>query len=105
MTVGQVMANDHAWRVATGCAAEAFDVARAMQINLGFDDPVRYVRDFGAQMPNARPSLLQDLLAGRKTEIDVINGAIPPLARKLNLAAPFNELITALVRAKENARR
>jgi 2-dehydropantoate 2-reductase len=103
MTVGQVMANDHAWRIATGCTVEAFDVARAMQIDLDFDDPVQYVRDFGAQMPNARPSLSQDLLGGRKTEIDVINGAIPPLARKLDMAVSFNQVITALVKAKEPA--
>ncbi len=100
-TIGEVMANDAAWLVASGCAVEAFSVAEALGIELGFQDPVRYVRDFGAHMPNARPSALLDILAGRKSEIDVINGAIPPLARKLNLSAPYNEVITALVKAKE----
>ena len=89
--------------MASGCAVEAFEVAGALSIALSFGDPVQYVRDFGAQMPNARPSLSQDLLGGRKTEIDVINGAIPPLARKLNLAVSFNQVITALVKAKEPA--
>ena len=32
--------------------------------------------------------MLLDLLAGRPCEIDVINGAIPPAARELGLAAP-----------------
>lgn len=101
-TVGQVMANEAAWQVASGCAVEAFRVALALGIELDFQDPVRYVQDFGAQMPDARPSLLLDVLAGRKSEIDVINGAIPPLARKVNLSARYNEVITALVKAKEH---
>ena len=101
-TIGEVMADEAAWQVASECAVEAFEVARALGIDLDFADPVQYVRDFGAQMPDARPSLLLDLMAGRKSEIEVINGAIPPLARKVGLAAPYNEVITALVQAKEN---
>jgi 2-dehydropantoate 2-reductase len=44
--------------------------------------------------------MLLDLLAGRPSEIDVINGAIPPAAREVGLAAPVNETVSALVRAK-----
>ena len=44
--------------------------------------------------------MLLDVLAGRPCEIDVINGAIPPAAREVGLAAPVNEVVTALVRAK-----
>jgi ketopantoate reductase len=40
------------------------------------------------------------VLAGRPTEIDVLNGAIPPAARELGLSAPVNEAVSALVRAK-----
>ena len=97
------MADEAAWQVASKCAAEAFEVAQALGIGLDFADPVQYVRDFGAQIPDARPSLLLDLMAGRKSEIEVINGAIPPLALKVGLAAPYNEVITALVQARENS--
>ncbi|MCW5625516.1 MAG: 2-dehydropantoate 2-reductase, partial [Burkholderiales bacterium] len=50
---------------------------------------------------NARPSALLDHLAGRLSEIDAINGAIPPTGEPLGIAAPVNAAITALVRAKE----
>ena len=89
-----------AWQVASSCAQEAYEVARARGIALGFDDPEPYVRAFGEKIPDARPSMLLDVLAGRRCEIDVINGAIPPAARELGLAAPVNETVTALVRAK-----
>jgi 2-dehydropantoate 2-reductase len=100
-TVGEVMEDADAWRVAAGCAVEAFQVARRRNIRLGFDEPVAYVREFGSKIPNARPSMLLDLMAMRRSEIDAINGAIPPAARDVGLAAPYNEVISGLVRAKE----
>jgi 2-dehydropantoate 2-reductase len=69
-------------------------------VALSFDDPIAYVRAFGETIPEARPSMLLDVLAGRPCEIDVINGAIAPAARALGLAAPMNETVTALVKAK-----
>ena len=102
-TIRGVLDDAAAWHVASSCALEAYDVARARGIALDFDDPVAYVRAFGEKIPDARPSMLLDLLAGRPCEIDVINGAIPPAAREVGLAAPVNETITALVRAKSGA--
>jgi 2-dehydropantoate 2-reductase len=102
LTVGEVLDSEDAWSVAAGCAREAYEVAIASGIELGFDDPVTYVRAFGEKIPGARPSMLLDLLAGRQCEIDVINGAIPPAARAVGLEAPVNETVTALVKAKES---
>jgi 2-dehydropantoate 2-reductase len=99
-TIGEVLADPHAWQVASGCAREAYGVARAHGISLSFDDPVAYVRALGEKIADSRPSMLQDVLAGRPCEIDVINGAIPPAAREVGLAAPINEMVSALVRAK-----
>jgi 2-dehydropantoate 2-reductase len=95
------MGDPDAFAVASGCAAEAHSVARARGIALEIADVVAYVRDFGARIPRARPSMLLDLLARRRSEIDAINGAIPPAARAVGRAAPCNELVAALVRAKE----
>ena len=101
LTVGEIMADADAWPIASGCASEAYRVARAKGIRLDFDDPVAYVHDFGAKIPGARPSMLLDHLAGRPSEIGAINGAIPPEALALGLEAPYNTLVSALVRAKE----
>jgi 2-dehydropantoate 2-reductase len=99
-TIGDVLDDPAAWHVASSCATEAYEVARARAIALEFDDPVAYVRAFGERIPDARPSLLLDIVAGRPCEIDVINGAIPPAARQIGLAAPVNQTVTALVKAK-----
>ena len=91
-TIGEVMADADLSRVSAACATETFSMARRKGVKLGFDDPVAYARDFGSKIPNARPSVLLDLMAKRKSEIDVINGAID---------GPVNQAVTALVRAKE----
>jgi 2-dehydropantoate 2-reductase len=100
-TTGEVMADPDLSRVSAACAAEAFAVAKAKGIRLDISDPVAYVRDFGAKIPKARPSVLLDLMAGRRSEIEVINGSIPRVAKELGMQAPVNEAVTALVLAKE----
>ncbi|HWA13735.1 MAG TPA: 2-dehydropantoate 2-reductase [Burkholderiales bacterium] len=100
-TIAEVMNDPDTWLVASGCATEAYNVARARGIKLDFNDPVAYVRAFGEKIPNARPSMLLDHMAGRMSEIEAINGAIPPAAKAAGVAAPYNEVISALVRAKE----
>jgi 2-dehydropantoate 2-reductase len=100
-TVAEAMGDPELSKVSAACATEGFLIAQKKAIRLGFEDPVAYVRDFGSKIPNARPSVLLDLLSKRKSEIDVINGSIPRVAKELGMAAPINETVTALVKAKE----
>ena len=102
LRVGEVQANPNAWSIAAACANEAYLVAVAKGIKLDFDDPVRYVRDFGQKIPGARPSMLLDHMAGRKAEVDNINGAIPREGAKVGIAAPVNSVVVALLKAKES---
>lgn len=104
LTIGEVIANPHAWAIATGCAKEALDVARACGVTLDIDDSETYVRDYGLAIPGARPSLLLDLLAKRPTEIEWINGAVPRKGGTVGVAAPTNQLVTTLVLAKQDGR-
>ena len=103
LTIGEVMADADAWSIASACATEAFAVARAQNIVLSFEDPVAWVRAFGETIPAASPSMLLDMRAGRATEIDAINGAIPPLAAKLGLDTPVNRTVSGLLHAIERS--
>ena len=49
----------------------------------------------------ARSSMADDLAAGRKTEVDYLNGELVGLAERLGLDAPVNRTIVELVRAAE----
>ncbi len=101
LTIGEVLADPDAWSVAARCALETHAVAVARGIRVEIDDPVSYLREFGRRIAGARPSMALDVLAGRPCEIDVINGAIPPRAAAVGLAAPVNETVTALVKSLE----
>jgi 2-dehydropantoate 2-reductase len=89
MTVGQVMDDPEIGPVSQAAATEAFDVARASGIAIAVTDPVTHVREFGARMPDAKPSAMLDHEARRVSEIDVINGAAPRQARLPQLVGTF----------------
>jgi 2-dehydropantoate 2-reductase len=54
--------------------------------------------------PEARSSMWEDLLRGRATEIDHLQGAILALAARTGMAAPLTQRIVRLVKAAEKAR-
>ncbi|PYO22046.1 MAG: hypothetical protein DMD85_12450 [Candidatus Rokuibacteriota bacterium] len=47
-----------------------------------------------------RPSMLQDVMRGRRTEIDHLNGFVVEEGRRLGVKTPFNEQIVTLYRAR-----
>jgi 2-dehydropantoate 2-reductase len=86
-------------------AAEVFDVMTAAGYSThwpGVDDFLRAF--YGRLVPDTaehKSSMLQDLTAGKKTEIDALNGAVLALADKHRLAAPYNKAVYELVKFME----
>jgi len=101
LTVGEVMQHPQMSLISRSAALEAFQVAQRLGITLSFQDVDQEIRDFASGMPDAKPSVLLDLLAGRSSEVNVINGAVPQQAAKVGLEAPVNAALTALVQALE----
>ncbi|MGC8863062.1 MAG: ketopantoate reductase family protein, partial [Armatimonadota bacterium] len=59
---------------------------------------------FGRLIPDTAAhfaSMSQDLQAGRRTEIDALNGAIVELGKEAGIDCPVNAVLTELVRAAE----
>ena len=87
---------------------EIFEVAKAKGVELFWKSAEDYKKHFYEKLipPTAGhyPSMLQDIKAGKRTEIDSLNGAIANLGRELNVETPVNELITKLIKAKEKIR-
>ena len=50
-----------------------------------------------------QPSMLQDIRAGRETEIDSLNGYIVEAALRHSLSVPRNELVYGLILARQSA--
>lgn len=51
-----------------------------------------------------KPSMMQHVEAGRRTEIDALNGALVKQARELNILTPYNDALVALVKGVERSR-
>ncbi len=100
-TIGEMMADPQTWAISLGCAREADAVARAKGIHLDFDDVDAYVSAFGGNMPDARPSMLLDHLDRRPSEIDAINGMVPVVGKEVGIATPYNDVVSAIVRVRE----
>ncbi len=79
----------------------AYRLGQTVDVRFGFDDPVAYVTEFAATIPNASPSMRLDHLARKPSEIDVINGQVVERCRELGLDAPYNETLCAILRARE----
>lgn len=77
--------------------------ARWIPALLGLPDPLfaRLARSMLAIDPHARSSMADDLAAGRRTEVDWINGEVIRLAQRLGQGAPVNARLAALVHAAE----
>ena len=101
-TVGQMRNDPDAWRVVIQCGTEAYAVGRAAGAQFDFSDPEDHITSFSDGVLNARPSMLLDHMARQRSEVDVINGIIPEVGRKHGIAAPYNEVVSAIVRAREN---
>ena len=80
---------------------EALAVARALGIELEYDRLLERVGQVCALTADNRSSMLQDILRGAPTEIDVINGAIVARGRSVGVPTPVNLLLTQMIKALE----
>ncbi|CAJ1332689.1 unnamed protein product [Effrenium voratum] len=84
---------------------EVADVAKAMQDEGGscpsLQDMLGFVRKTASQTADNMSSMLQDIRAGRSTEIDFINGWVVAKALQYGIEASENARLVAMVKQKE----
>jgi 2-dehydropantoate 2-reductase len=81
---------------------EAVAVAQAQDIPLTFDERWEAISGLLKRCaPNTKASMLQDVERTRRTEIDVINGAIVDAGRRSGTPTPYNDAMVWLVKSLE----
>src|SRR5882762_1755459 len=73
-------------------------------IRISEPDPRKKIKEHCRVRYN-RPSMMQHVEQGRRTEIDSLNGALVREAKALGIAVPYNEAIVAVVKGLEKSRR
>jgi 2-dehydropantoate 2-reductase len=97
---GELLDHPETLRLMEAMVAEAVEVARRKGIEIG-GNPVEKVIAVAKATGANRCSMGQDLDHRRRTEIDVINGAVLREAKGLGISVPYNETITYLVKVIE----
>lgn len=100
---GRLVATDDTRAIMEAIVREAETVAAEIGIDLPDADPTARVVETCRAAPAHRSSMLRDVLAERKTEIDEINGALVDAARAESVDVPVNALVTRLVRGLERS--
>lgn len=100
-TMIQIILDPILFNLVDALIKEGVAVARGNEFALGSDFYpycVNYIKNAG----NHKPSMLQDIEAGRRTEVDYINGKIVEYGAQAGIATPYNTMIRGLVKALES---
>ncbi len=104
-TYGQLAENSETRRIMDTIIDEIFRVAQARRIALNWKSAAAYCDHFYTRLvpPTAKhyPSMYYDVKAGKRLEIDALNGAVVKLAQEKGIAVPVNQTITNIIKAKE----
>ena len=79
---------------------ETVNVAEAMGIHMRGIDEASFRKGY-VPAPFIRYSTLQDLDAGRHTEIEMFSGALIKLGKKYSVPTPYNEIVYDCIKALE----
>jgi 2-dehydropantoate 2-reductase len=100
---GRITGNPHTRDIMRQVIEEVVAVARAAGVQMPEVDFVAAGWKLADSMPATLSSTAQDLLRGKCTEIDSLNGYVARRGRELGVATPVNQTLHALVKLLEAA--
>jgi 2-dehydropantoate 2-reductase len=103
-TAGDLTKNEWLRNLVSDTAREAVAVARSLGYEIDERERVDYIHGLLERAGPTRGSMVQDFDAGRRTEIDVINGAVVRAADQTGVPVPLNRTLVALVKGWESVR-
>lgn len=90
-------------RIFTGAMDEVIQLSQAIGINLSQEDAEYYKKIIATLKPDGVPSMRQDGIAKRKTEVEMFAGIVRKLAKKHGIATPVNDLLYEKIKKIEEA--
>ena len=101
LTMSRVMNDPIVYQIVDALVKECLTVSRANEITLGWDFypyAMNYMRNAG----DHKPSMLMDIEANRRTEIDFMNGKFVEYGKQAGIQTPYNQTMWALVKGLES---
>ncbi len=102
---GKLGDSEHTRRIMNGIVEEVFRVMKPSGYETHWERPEQYLAAFYENLLPAtyehESSMLQDLRARKRTEVDALNGIVVRQARALGIEVPFNEMVYRMVKYLE----
>lgn len=83
---------------------EVIELAQHVGVNLGEQDLHEWYAVLNSLSPEGKTSMLQDIEAGRKTEVEVFAGKVVELGTSHGLPTPVNQTVLSIVHVLEQYR-
>ncbi len=101
---GRLIQHDSAKSVMMAAVEEALQVAEREGVRIDADEMKGRVMQVARKTSDNKSSMLTDILHGRRTEIDYINGAVARIGKRHGVETPVNETLTNLIIALHETR-
>jgi 2-dehydropantoate 2-reductase len=89
--------------VVDAITTEAVAVAAAQGLDIDPQERIDTIHGVLKRAGAGKASMLQDVLAGRKTEIETVNGAVVAAGAEYGVPVPLNQVMVALVHGLERS--
>jgi len=99
--VGKLIEHEGTFQLMRGLLHEAVIVAKAQGIDLDEKKHWQIIVDTEKKYAGSKASMVQDIENRRRTEIDVISGAIVEAGKRVNIPTPYNQVMVWLVKSLE----
>lgn len=97
MTFGELLSNSKAMEFVKNICKEVQQIAEAEGVK-GADSLIdEVIEHLHTMIPDGKTSMLQDVEAGRKTEVDMFAGTIIELGKKHNIQTPYNKILKEML--------
>ena len=104
LTAGQLASNERMLALIDDVTREAVAVAAKLGYSIDVNERIELIHAVLERVGDGKGSMLQDVEAGRRTEIDVITGAVVRAAAATGVDVPLHTALYALVRGLEHAK-
>jgi len=91
-----------AWDVMDATMAEVMAIANHMDIQLSGQDIEDWHRVLAGIAPQGKTSMLQDIQAGRRTEVEMLAGKVVALGAQYGIPTPVNQALLRIIRVLES---
>ena len=98
LPIGDVRAVEESWDAFKGIVEEVCLVAAAEGVELPADTVERHARFAQGLEPSGYSSLYDDLISGRRMELEALHGTVVRRARRHGVPVPVSEAIYAILR-------